>query len=233
MHLIHLAVLWQLPLYREGSCSAFNANFAVKIDAIKGLIKYLFDRALAMVALVILLPALGVIAVVVKASSPGPVFFRQKRVGRDGRLFTIIKFRTMVANDGSNTVTARNDNRITRAGLFLRKWKLDELPELFNVLAGDMSFVGPRPDVPGYADLLTGDDRRILELRPGITGPASLKYYNEEELLASVGNPKEYNDRVIFPDKVRINLDYLERYSLMLDLKIIMRTIFRKQDYGQ
>jgi lipopolysaccharide/colanic/teichoic acid biosynthesis glycosyltransferase len=174
---------------------------------------------------------LAAITVAVKATSPGPVFFTQKRVGKDGRLFTIIKFRTMVDNDASNTVTASNDLRITSAGSFLRRWKLDELPELVNVLVGDMSFVGPRPDVPGYADLLTGNDRKILALRPGITGPASLTYYNEEEILARVENPKEYNDRVIYPDKVRINLKYLEQYSLWEDLKIIFHTIIRKHAY--
>ncbi len=188
---------------------------------------------LSLLALVILLPVFIVIAIVIKAFSPGPLFFRQKRVGRYGCIFTIIKFRTMMANDGSNTVTARNDNRITREGAFLRKWKFDELPELINVLTGDMSFVGPRPDVPGYADLLTGDNRRILSLRPGITGPASLKYYNEEEILAGVENPREYNDQVIFPDKVKINLEYLEKNSLCGDLKIIMYTVLRKQNYAQ
>ncbi len=195
------------------------------------LLKYLFDRLLSLVSLVILCPVLIMIAVLIKLTSRGPVFFIQKRVGKDGKLFKIIKFRTMTANDGSNTVTARNDRRITPFGGFLRKWKLDELPELINILTGEMSFVGPRPDVPGYADLLTGDDRRILTLRPGITGPASLKYYNEEEILAGVDNPREYNDQIIFPDKVRINLRYLERCSLPEDIKIIFYTILRKQDY--
>ncbi len=186
---------------------------------------------MALIGLLGLFPLLLIIGFFIKLSSAGPLFFTQKRVGRKGRLFTIIKFRTMVANDGSITVTARNDKRITRVGTFLRKWKLDELPELINVLLGDMSFVGPRPDVPGYADTLQGDDRRILELRPGITGPASLKYYNEEEILAGVENPKEYNDNVIFPDKVKINLKYLERCSLAEDLKIIFYTILRKDHY--
>jgi lipopolysaccharide/colanic/teichoic acid biosynthesis glycosyltransferase len=202
-----------------------------KSSPINNIIKYTFDRLLALIGVVILSPVFAVIALAVRTSSPGPLFFRQKRVGRAGRLFTIVKFRTMRANDGSNTVTASNDSRITKTGAFLRKWKLDELPELFNILVGEMSFVGPRPDVPGYADLLTGDDRKILSLRPGITGPASLKYYNEEEILAGVENPKEYNDLVIFPDKVKINLKYLERCSLLEDLKIITYTILRKQDY--
>ena len=184
-----------------------------------------------MVAMVALFPVFVIIAIAIKIQSPGPLFFRQKRVGKDGRLFTIIKFRTMVANDGFNTVTASDDSRITTLGAFLRRWKFDELPELINVLTGEMSFVGPRPDVPGYADLLKGEARKILTLRPGITGPASLKYFNEEEILAGVENPKEYNDRIIFPDKVKINLKYLERYSLFEDLKIIFYTILRKQDY--
>lgn len=188
---------------------------------------------MAAVALVTLSPVLVIVAVVIKATSPGPVFFMQKRVGKDGRLFTIIKFRTMVASDDRSTVTAGNDKRITRAGALLRKWKLDELPELINVLLGDMSFVGPRPDVPGYADLLKGEERKILSLRPGITGPASLKYYDEEDILSGVDDPKEYNDRVIFPDKVRINMKYLEKQSLFEDLKIIIYTVLRKQDYEQ
>jgi len=178
-----------------------------------------------------MLPVMAVIAVLLKLGSPGRVFFRQKRVGKDGRLFTMIKFATMVENDGSNTVTAANDSRLTKPGAFLRKWKLDELPELVNVLVGEMSFVGPRPDVPGYADMLTGEERKILSLRPGITGPATLKYIREEEILAGVENQKEYNDHVIFPDKVKINLKYLERFSLLGDLKIILYTIIRKQNY--
>ena len=198
---------------------------------INDIIKYTFDRLLALVALMALLPLFIIIAIAIKISSPGALFFRQKRVGKDGRLFTIVKFRTMVNSDSQNTVTARNDSRITKLGAFLRKWKFDELPELVNVLLGNMSFVGPRPDVPGYADLLTGDARKILSLRPGITGPASLKYYNEEEILAGVENPIEYNDRIIFPDKVKINLKYMERYSLAEDLKIIFYTILRKKDY--
>ena len=164
----------------------------------------------------------------IRLDSKGPAFFRQKRVGKDGRLFTIYKLRSMQMNDGYNTVTAQSDSRITRAGSFLRKWKLDELPELFNVLIGDMSFVGPRPDVPGYADKLENEDRKILLLRPGITGPATLKYLDEEEILSQIINPQEYNDLVLFPDKVRINLKYLEKFSLAGDLKIIFHTLIRK-----
>lgn len=129
------------------------------------------------------------------------------------------------------TITSADDPRITKLGSFLRKWKLDELPQLFNVLRGNMSFVGPRPDVPGYADLLLGEDRRVLSVRPGITGPATLKYYNEEEILAKVENPIEFNDKVIFPDKVKINLEYIKRQSFAGDMKIIIFTILNRQDY--
>jgi len=202
-----------------------------KLFLIKSVIKYIFDRFLAIIALVALFPVLAMLAIAIKISSQGPLFFRQKRVGRNGRLFTIIKFRTMVNANNFNTVTTCHDSRITKLGAFLRKWKLDELPELINVLLGEMSFVGPRPDVPGYADLLKGDERKILSLRPGITGPATLKYFHEEEILAGVENPKEYNDLVIFPDKVKINMRYLERYSLVEDMKIIIYTILRKRNY--
>jgi lipopolysaccharide/colanic/teichoic acid biosynthesis glycosyltransferase len=186
---------------------------------------------LAIVALVILFPVFLAIAIAIKRSSHGPVFFRQIRVGKDRRLFSIMKFRTMENTQSFNTFTASDDPRVTSFGRFLRKWKLDELPELINVLLGEMSFVGPRPDIPGYADVLTGDEQKILSLRPGITGPATLKYFYEEEILASVKDPKEYNDLIIFPDKVKINMKYLEKHSLIVDLKIIIYTILRKQDY--
>jgi lipopolysaccharide/colanic/teichoic acid biosynthesis glycosyltransferase len=155
-------------------------------------------------------------------------FFIQKRIGKDGKLFTLIKIKTMKPLDGiKTTVTTKNDVRITPFGEFLRKWKFDELPSLWNVLKGDMSLVGPRPDVPGYADKLEGFDRRILELRPGITGPATLKYANEEQLLESIDDPEKYNDEVIFTDKVKMNLDYLDNWNFWLDIKIIFKTIFR------
>lgn len=159
---------------------------------------------------------------------PGPIFYRQYRVGKDAQLFKIIKFRSMnVIHDG-NTVTVKGESRITPLGAVIRKYKLDELPELLNVLKGNMSFVGPRPDVPGYADKLKNKDRNVLKLKPGITGLASLKYKNEEEILALQVNPKQYNDEVIFPDKVRLNLYYMEHWSFLLDLKIIIYTILGK-----
>ncbi len=132
----------------------------------------------------------------------------------------------MYVNNDKNTVSVKGDTRITKLGKYLRKYKIDELPELFNILLGQMSFVGPRPDVPGYADKLKGDDRLILKLKPGITGPASLKYYNEEELLAKAKDPVKYNNEIIFPDKVKINLEYYHNHNLWYDIKIIFKTIF-------
>ena len=158
---------------------------------------------------------------------PGPVIFKQKRVGLNGKLFTLYKFRTMIENHSGTPISIYGEERITPIGQFLRKHKIDELPSLMNVLIGDMSMVGPRPDVPGYADKLEGVDRKILELRPGITGPASLYYGNEEELLASVEDPIQYNNEVIFPHKVRINLEYYQNHSFIGDIKIIFKTIFR------
>ena len=138
------------------------------------------------------------------------------------------KFRTMTVNHSGSSVSVAGESRITPLGAVLRKYKIDELPELWNVLKADMSFVGPRPDVPGYADALTGDDREVLLLRPGITGPASLKYRNEEEILAAVDNPQIYNDTIIFPDKVRINRYYLHNYSFVSDIKMILCTVLGK-----
>ena len=192
-------------------------------------VKYAFDRIFAFTGIIITLPLFLILPVIIRIDSKGPVLFKQKRVGKNGHLFTIFKFRSMELNDGLNTVTSRTDDRITRVGSFLRKWKLDELPELFNVLMGNMSFVGPRPDVPGYADKLQGENRKILLLRPGVTGPATLKYLDEEEILSRETDPRNYNDEVIFPDKVRINLNYLEKFSLAGDLKIIFHTIIRRK----
>ena len=155
----------------------------------------------------------------------GPILFRQKRVGQYGKLFTIIKFRTMSVSHHGSSISVAGESRITPLGAKLRKYKLDELPELWNVLIGDMSFVGPRPDVPGYAEQLKGKDKDILRLKPGITGPATLKYRNEEELLAQQIDPQRYNNEVIFPDKVKINLDYFHHRSFWGDLCIIIKTI--------
>lgn len=160
---------------------------------------------------------------------PGPVFFRQVRVGRNAQTFRIIKFRTMKVNHGGSSISVKGENRITPLGAVLRRYKLDELPELWNILKGDMSFVGPRPDVPGYADQLTNDNRMLLKVRPGLTGAASLKYYNEEELLADQADPIKYNDEILYPDKVRIDNNYVKNWSFWLDIKIIIFTLLRKK----
>ncbi len=179
--------------------------------------------------LILLIPVFLVVIALIKFKMPGPILFRQKRVGQNSRLFILVKFRTMTCNHEGSVISVKGESRITPLGAKLRKYKLDELPELWNVLKGDMSFVGPRPDVPGYADQLQGEDRRILTLRPGITGPASLKYSNEEELLALQSDPVKYNDEVIFPDKVRINLNYLNHWNFWIDLKIIVWTVLGKK----
>lgn len=188
--------------------------------------KWLFDRIMSLVGLIILSPVLLVVAILIRVKMPGgPVLFKQQRVGKDGKLFTMVKFRSMSVAHGGSSVSVAGESRITPLGAKLRKYKLDELPELWNVLIGDMSFVGPRPDVPGYADKLVGEYRVILKLRPGITGPASLKYRDEETLLATVGDPIRYNDEVIFPDKVRINKEYYYNWSFWQDIRYIVRTV--------
>lgn len=197
-------------------------------------LKYIFDRLMACIGLLCLWPVLLVVAILIHIKMPGgPVIFKQKRVGRNGKLFTMYKFRSMTVNHGGSSVSIAGENRITPLGAKLRKYKLDELPELWNVLIGDMSFVGPRPDVPGYADQLKDKDREVLLLRPGITGPASMKYRDEEELLALQSNPQKYNDEVIFPDKVRINRYYLHHYSFVKDIQMIFATVLgRRMEYG-
>lgn len=203
-------------------------------------IKFLFDRVVAFVALAVLALPLAIIALMVKISMPdGPIFFTQTRVGKDGKLFQIHKFRTMSNEKEVSHIAYPNRARVTPLGAQLRRRKLDELPELWDVFIGRMSFVGPRPDVPGYADLLQGDDRVVLEMRPGITGPATLKYRDEERLIEAYvrdakakGDPRPedeialwYNDAVIYPDKVQINKDYYWNYSLWVDLKLLLKTV--------
>ena len=196
----------------------------------KAVLKRLFDIVVSFFGLCLLWPFLIVIAVLIRVKMPGgKAVFTQQRIGRGGKLFTIYKFRTMKVEHHGSSVSVAGESRITPLGAMLRRYKLDELPELWNVLKGDMSFVGPRPDVAGYADFLKGDDREILQLRPGITGPATLKYRNEEELLAMQENPQQYNDEVIWPDKVKINRYYLHHYSFVSDLKIILFTVLRRK----
>ena len=215
------------------------------------ILKYIFDRLFSFIGLFFLWPVLLIVAVLVKIKMPGgPAFFVQKRVGKGGKLFKCHKFRTMTVKHNGSTVSVAGDSRITPLGAKLRHWKLDELPGLWDVLIGDMSFVGPRPDVPGYADKLVGDDRDVLKLRPGITGPATLKYRLEDEMLAdvrrlmSVGRclPQEqidkmsdqelavwYNDHVIYPDKVRLNCYYYRHYSFIKDIQMILCTVLGKK----
>lgn len=193
------------------------------------IIKYIFDRITALIGLLFLWPVLLVVAILIKCKMPGPVLFVQKRVGKDGKIFNCHKFRSMSVNHGGSSVSVAGEARITPLGAKLRKYKIDELPELWDVFIGSMSFVGPRPDVPGYADQLQGEDRIILTLRPGITGPATLKYRNEEELLAGVKDPVIYNDTVIYPDKVRINRYYAEHYSFADDIRMIFCTVLGKK----
>ena len=233
----------------------------VKEYIIAMILKWIFDRAVSFIGLLFLWPVLLVVAILIKIKMPGgPAFFVQKRVGKDGWLFNCHKFRTMrVApeppkgerkDSNWSTVSVAGDSRITPLGAKLRHYKLDELPGLWDVFIGNMSFVGPRPDVPGYADQLQGDDRRVLKLRPGITGPATLKYRLEDEMIANwvreikngklkMNNVPEglsdqelavwYNDNVIYPDKVRLNLYYLDHYSFIKDIQMIICTVLGKK----
>ena len=204
------------------------------------LLKFLFDRVIALIGLLILWPVLVIVAIMVKVKMPGgPAFFVQKRVGKDGKLFSCHKFRSMTVKHSGSSVSVAGDSRITPFGATLRHYKLDELPGLWDVLIGNMSFVGPRPDVPGYADKLEGDDRDVLKLRPGITGPATLKYRLEDEMISEYVAQKqkegdtrpaqdiavEYNDNVIYPDKVRLNCYYYRHYSFIKDIQMIFATV--------
>ena len=222
--------------------------------------KYIFDRIVALFGLLFLWPVLLIVAILIKVKMPGgPAFFVQKRVGKDGKLFDCHKFRTMTVKHNGSTVSVAGDSRITPLGAKLRHYKLDELPGLWDVLIGNMSFVGPRPDVPGYADMLQGDDRDVLKLRPGITGPATLKYRLEDELLSDVRSLVQgsgfrvngsltqeqidkmsdqelavwYNDNVIYPDKVRLNCYYYRHYSFIKDIQMILCTVLgKKMEYA-
>lgn len=222
------------------------------------ILKYFFDRIVGLVGLICFSPIFIIVAILIKKQMSGPILFVQKRIGKDGKLFNCHKFRTMTVNHGGSSISVAGENRITPLGAKLRQYKIDELPGLWDVFIGKMSFVGPRPDVPGYADKLQGKDRDILNLRPGITGPASLKYRDEEYVIASfveyilhgkklpteISVPKElpdftgqsaeaiakwYNDNVIYPDKVRLNLYYLDNYSFIDDIRMIFATVLGKK----
>lgn len=189
--------------------------------------KWLFDRTLSALGLLVAAPVMLVVAVLIRITMPnGPVLFRQERVGLKGRLFTIYKFRTMTVGHGGPMISVAGESRITPLGAKLRRYKLDELPQLWNVLKGDMSFVGPRPDVPSEIDKLTDEQKALLlSIRPGITGPASLKYAHEERILQAQEKPLQYYDEVVFPDKVRINLDYVAHRSFWKDIAFMIKTI--------
>lgn len=190
------------------------------------LCKRAFDIVASLAGLLLLAPLMLLCWLVATLDTRSNGFFIQRRIGRHGRVMHVCKIKTMYPGDGTRSpIASRNMASISRSGRFFRKYKLDELPQLFNVLIGSMSFVGPRPDVPGYADRLQGEDRIILALRPGITGPASIKYKDEESILAAVDDPEAYNDRIIWPDKVKINREYLNHYSLLRDLQYIFHTI--------
>ena len=193
------------------------------------MLKRLFDIVASFFGMLVLLPVFLIVAILIKVKMPGPVFFKQQRVGKEAKLFKMVKFRTMKVNHGGSTISVKGESRITPLGQTLRKYKLDELPELWNIFKGDMSFVGPRPDVPGYADKLEGEDRLLLTIRPGLTGTASLKFSNEEELLALQEDPIYYNDHVLYPEKVRLNNNYVKRMSFWLDIKIIVFTLLGKK----
>ena len=191
-------------------------------------LKRIFDIFFSLIGILILFPLIIICWMVAAIETRGNGFFIHERIGRHGNIIKVYKIKTMYPSNGRRSpITANNISSITRSGAFFRKYKLDELPQLFNVLSGSMSFVGPRPDVPSYADQLKGSDRIILRLRPGITGPASIKYKDEEALLSAVEDPVSYNDTVIWPDKVRINKEYYDRYSLLADIKYIVQTLLK------
>jgi len=188
--------------------------------------KRVFDIALSAIGIALTWWIILFAIVIASIETKSFGLFIQKRVGLGGKLFSVFKIKTMKQIIGvDTTITTSNDMRITKGGKLFRDTKIDELPQLLNVLLGSMSFVGPRPDVEGYADRLEGDDREILSIRPGITGPASIKYKDEESILAKQTNPKEYNDEVIWVDKVEINREYIKNWSLKQDIIYIIKTV--------
>ena len=193
------------------------------------MIKRIFDIFISLFALIILFPVFILLSVAIVIESKGGVFYRQIRIGKNGREFQLIKFRSMFIDadkKGLLTVGGR-DNRITKVGYFIRKYKLDELPQLLNVLRGDMSLVGPRPEVKKYVDLYTPSQRKVLSVRPGITDPASLKFRNENDLLAKADNPEEFYIKKIMPEKLNISIDYIQKQNFFSDLKVIFNTFFK------
>ena len=196
--------------------------------------KRAFDIIASAIGLFVLTPVFCLTALVVRLSSGSPVFFSQQRMGKNFRPFNIYKFRTMVvgAQHKGTSITSGADPRITRLGTFLRHFKIDELPQLINVLNGDMSFVGPRPEMPEFVKMFEGDYREILQVRPGITDLASLKYQHEAQILDQYDNPQDAYVRYILPDKIRLAKVYVRQSSLLLDLSLILKTLFRVANSG-
>lgn len=192
-------------------------------------VKRIFDFLLSLFGIIMLSPIFIIVSIAIKLDSKGSILFLQKRVGRYGKEFNIYKFRTMVtdAEKLGKQITVGKDNRITRVGAFLRKFKIDELPQLFNVLKGDMSLVGPRPEVPKYVALYNKEQRKVLDIRPGITDMASLRYKDENDILGKVDNPEEYYINVIMKDKLNLNLEYIEKSNVFFDIYLILKTIIK------
>lgn len=199
------------------------------MENLNRILKRLFDIVASFIGIILLSPFLIIIAIFIKLGSNGPVFFKQERVGLKGKHFVILKYRTMIvdAEKYGKQITVGKDNRITAVGSFLRKYKLDELPQLINVLKGDMSLVGPRPEVPQYVKLYSKEQLKVLDVRPGITDLASLRYSDENELLGTVENPEEYYINVIMKDKLDLNLEYIDKSNVFYDIVIILKTIVK------
>jgi lipopolysaccharide/colanic/teichoic acid biosynthesis glycosyltransferase len=192
-------------------------------------VKRIFDLICSTLGLIVLSPVLIIIAIRIKTDSDGPVFFKQIRIGEKNKEFEILKFRTMVvdAEKLGRQITVGNDNRITKIGAFLRKYKLDELPQLINVFKGDMSLVGPRPEVPRYVKLYNEEQKKVLEVKPGITDLASIRYRDENDLLGEAENPDEFYINTIMPDKLALNLEYINKNNIFVDIYIILKTIIK------
>jgi len=193
------------------------------------MLKRVFDIIFSLFGLIILLPFLLIIFLLVLIESKGGVFYRQIRVGKNNDDFKLFKIRTMFKDaDKKGLLTiGERDNRITRIGYFLRKYKIDEFPQLMNILAGDMSFVGPRPEVRKYVDLYNEEQRRVLSVKPGLTDFASLKYYNENEYLSRFDDPEKEYIQTVMPDKIKLNLEYIRKQNFWLDIKILLQTLFK------
>lgn len=199
------------------------------MDRVNKVIKRIFDIICSSLGLIVLSPMLIIVTILIKKGSEGPVFFKQIRVGENEKEFLILKFRTMVvdAEKLGKQITIGNDSRITKIGIFLRKYKLDELPQLINVFKGEMSLVGPRPEVPRYVNLYTEEQRKVLKIKPGITDLASLRYKDENELLGDKQDPEAFYINTVMPDKLSLNLEYMKKNNIIFDIYIIIKTIVK------